>query len=191
MEDIRRAYDAVMPINRQLCILQCTAAYPAEAEDLHLRVITTLREAFPDATVGLSDHYNGISMAVVAYVLGARVIEKHFTLNHTWKGTDHAFSLEPLGFGKMVRDLRRARMALGDGVKRVLPNETAPLVKMGKSLVAARSLSAGHVLRREDVAIKSPAGGLPPYELELLVGKRLVLAVEEDHAFQAADVATA
>src|SRR5204862_5198215 len=100
--------------------LQCTAAYPTDAEDLNLRVIATLRQEFPDATIGLSDHYNGISMAVVAYVLGARVIEKHFTLNHTWKGTDHAFSLEPVGFTKMARDLRRTRLALGDGKKRTL-----------------------------------------------------------------------
>ena len=189
MEDIRRAHDAVMPINKQLCILQCTAAYPAEAEDLHLSVITTFREQFPEVTVGLSDHYNGISMSVVAYVLGARVIEKHFTLNHTWKGTDHAFSLEPLGFSKMVRDLRRARAALGDGRKQVLPNETSPLIKMGKSLVAARSLSAGHTLTEADIAIKSPAGGLPPYEIDKLIGRTLTRALEPDHAFQLTDVA--
>lgn len=188
MEDIRRAYDAIMPINNQLCILQCTAAYPAEAEDLHLRVISTFREAFPDVTVGLSDHYNGISMALVAYVLGARVIEKHFTINHTWKGTDHAFSLEPVGFSKMVRDLRRARVSLGDGQKRILPNETNPLVKMGKSLVAERDLPVGHVLSQADIAIKSPAGGLPPYELEKLLGKKLNKAVSLDHPLQLSDV---
>lgn len=188
MDDIWRAYDAVMPINPQLCILQCTAAYPAEAEDLHLNVISTFRETFPDAIIGLSDHYNGISMAVVAYVLGARVIEKHFTLNHTWKGTDHAFSLEPVGFSKMVRDLRRARVALGDGRKTVLPTEAGPLTKMGKSLVAARDLPTGHVLTGGDIAIKSPAGGLPPYELENLLGKVLARPVKADHFFEPADV---
>lgn len=189
LDDIRRAFDAVMPINPQICILQCTAAYPAEAEDLRLRVISTLRSEFPEATVGLSDHYNGISMAVVAYVLGARVIEKHFTLNHTWKGTDQAFSLEPVGFSKMVRDLRRTRVSLGDGKKYVLPNETAPLVKMGKTLVAARALPIGHVLTEADIAIKSPAGGMPPYEIERLIGKRLNRAVDGDHSFQLSDVA--
>jgi len=189
MEDIQRAYDAIMPINPQLCILQCTAAYPAEAEDLHLRVITMFRETFTDATIGLSDHYNGINMAVVAYVLGARVIEKHFTLNHTWKGTDHAFSLEPVGFTKMVRDLRRTRVSLGDGKKYVLTKETNPLIKMGKSLVAARDLEPGHVLTEADIAIKSPAGGLPPYEIEKLIGKRVVRPLDSDQPFQFADVA--
>jgi N-acetylneuraminate synthase/sialic acid synthase len=188
MEDIRRAYDAIMPINPRLCILQCTAAYPAEAEDLHLRVISSYRDTFPDVTVGLSDHYNGISMALVAYVLGARVIEKHFTLNHTWKGTDHAFSLEPTGFAKMVRDLRRARVSLGDGAKTVLPKETSPLTKMGKSLVAARDLPAGQVLTAADVAFKSPGGGLPPYEVDRLVGRVLSRPLAADDLFTAADL---
>src|SRR5204863_4069879 len=122
-------------------------------------------------------------------VLGARVIEKHFTLNHTWKGTDHAFSLEPEGFRKMVRDLRRVRSALGDGVKRVLPSETNPITKMGKSLVAARALAAGHILHEADVAIKSPGGGLPPFELSKLLGRRLVHALDADHVLQLRDVA--
>jgi sialic acid synthase len=174
MEDVERAVDAIRPLNEQLCILQCTAAYPCETEDLHLRVITTLRGHYPEFVIGLSDHQNGISMALVAYMLGARVIEKHFTLNHAWKGTDHAFSLMPEGLRKLVRDLRRVPVALGDGVKRPLPIEAKPLEKMGKKLVAARDLGLGHVLAEQDIAIKSPAdGGLPPYELDRLVGRRL------------------
>jgi sialic acid synthase len=174
MEDVDRAVVAVRPLNDQLCILQCTAAYPCETEDLNLGVVTALRERYPDYVIGLSDHQNGISMALVAYMLGARVIEKHFTLNHAWKGTDHAFSLMPEGLRKLVRDLRRIPEAIGDGVKRPLPVEEKPLEKMGKKLVAARDLDLGHVLTTADVAIKSPAGGgLPPYELDRLVGRRL------------------
>ena len=71
MEDVQRAYDAIMPINKQLAILQCTASYPAEPQDLNLRVITTYREAFPDVVIGLSDHENGIAMALAAYVLAS------------------------------------------------------------------------------------------------------------------------
>lgn len=183
MTDIRRAYDAVMPINEQLCLLQCTAAYPAEPEQLDLKVLSTFRKEFPEVVVGLSDHENGIAMAVAAYVLGARVVEKHFTLNHTWKGTDHAFSLEPIGMRKLVRDLRRARVALGDGVKKVYPSEQAPITKMGKKLVAARPLEAGHVIAPCDIAMKSPGDGLPPYYLDTLVGKTLTRAVAEDDGF--------
>jgi len=189
MEDIERAADAILPLNPQLCVLQCTAAYPAETEELNLRVIGTLRDRFPELVIGLSDHQSGISMALVAYMLGARVIEKHFTLDHAWKGTDHAFSLMPDGMRRLVRDLRRVRPAMGDGVKRPLPVEQKPLEKMGKKLVAARALPAGHVLAAADVAIKSPAdAGLPPYELDRIVGMRLRRALEVDDTVALADL---
>ena len=181
MADIERAVDTILPINDQLCILQCTAAYPADVEDLNLSVITTLRERFPHQVIGLSDHQNGIAMAVVAYMLGARVIEKHFTLDHALKGRDHAFSLMPEGMRRLVRDLHRVPTALGDPEKRPLPVEADPLEKMGKKLVAARELEQGHVLAAGDIAIKSPAdGGLPPYELDRLVGRRLRRPIAAD-----------
>ena len=188
MEDVQRAYDTIMPINPNLCILQCTAAYPVEPKDMNLRVITKMRESFPDVVVGLSDHQSGIAMAMVAYVLGARVFEKHFTLNRAMKGTDHAFSLEPIGLSKLVRDLRRAHDAMGDGDKRVLEFEKAPLYKMAKKLVAARPLEAGHVLTRQDVALKSPNDGLPPYELENLVGRKLKRGLESDENLRFEDL---
>jgi N-acetylneuraminate synthase/sialic acid synthase len=124
-------------------------------------------------------------MAVAAYVLGARVVEKHFTLNHTWKGTDHAFSLEPIGMRKLVRDLRRTRVALGTGIKCPLPAEQGPLQKMGKKLVAARALPAGHVLTEDDVAIKSPGDGLSPHYWDQVIGGRLLrpLAADENIGF--------
>jgi sialic acid synthase len=180
MDDIERAHDTIMPINPQLCLLQCTAAYPAAPEELNLNVITTLRRRFPGLVIGLSDHENGIAMALAAYVLGARVVEKHFTLNHTWKGTDHAFSLEPIGLRKLVRDLRRTRSALGTGVKCPLPSEQEPLLKMGKKLVARRPLPAGHVLTADDVAMKSPGDGLAPHHFDQLLGRTLLKALDQD-----------
>ena len=156
---------------------------------MNLRVITTYRKRFPEVVIGLSDHQNGIAMALAAYVLGARVIEKHFTLNRAWKGTDHAFSLEPTGMRKMVRDLRRVRVALGDGIKRPYPGEAGPLYKMAKKLVAARDLPAGHVLTREDVALKSPSDGLPSYELENVIDKVTLRALQEDENILFADLA--
>jgi N-acetylneuraminate synthase/sialic acid synthase len=191
-EDVDRAVAAITPINEQICILQCTAAYPATVEELNLAVITTLRERYPELVVGLSDHQDGIAMSLVAYMLGARVIEKHFTFSHAAKGTDHAYSLVPEGMRKLVRDLRRVPAALGDGVKRPLPSEKKPLAKMGKKLVAARDLPAGHTLSLEDVAIKSPGdGGLPPYELDGLVGRRLsrALLADEDVSLDALEPA--
>jgi len=180
MDDVNRAYDAIMPINGQLGILQCTAGYPAQFSELNLRVITTFRERFPRATIGLSSHDNGIAMAVAAFMLGARIVEKHFTFNHTWKGTDHAFSLEPGGLRKLVRDLKRLEVAIGDGVKKVYDSEIGPITKMGKKLVVARDLPPGHTLRREDIAIKSPGDGLPPYEIDKVIGRVTCQAMSED-----------
>ena len=180
LDDVKRLYDTVMPINRQLCILQCTANYPAEPADMNLRVISTFRQEFPDVVIGLSDHQNGIALSTAAYVLGARVFEKHFTLNRSWKGSDHSFSLEPAGMRKLVRDLHRTREAMGDGIKRRLPGEEKPLRKMSKKLVAARDLPAGHVLTRDDIALKSPGDGIPPYELDRVIGMRLTVAAKED-----------
>ncbi|MDA1185449.1 MAG: N-acetylneuraminate synthase family protein [Acidobacteria bacterium] len=182
IEDVQRAYDTIMPINRQLCILQCTAGYPVENTELDLRVITTLREQFPDTVIGYSGHDNGIAMPLAAYMLGARVIEKHFTLSRSMKGTDHSFSLEPVGMKKMVRDLGRVRVALGDGRKKVYASEAGPLLKMGKKLVAARDLPAGHVLTAADVAIKSPSDGLPPYCLDQVLGQALARELHTDAA---------
>jgi N-acetylneuraminate synthase/sialic acid synthase len=180
VEDVQRAYDAVMAINPQLAILQCTAGYPAAFEELDLRVVSQYRERFPGAVIGFSGHDNGIAMPVAAYVLGARIVEKHFTLNRAMKGTDHAFSLEPVGLRKMVRDLERTYKALGDGRKKIYDSEKAPIIKMGKSLVIARDLPAGHVLTIEDIVMKSPGGGIPPYELGQVLGRVTLKALYED-----------
>ncbi len=185
MDDVARAHDAMASINPRACFLQCTASYPCDFEELDLGVITTFRQRFPDTVIGLSAHDNGIAMAVAAYMLGARVIEKHFTLNRALKGTDHAFSLEPVGLRKMVRDLRRLRKAIGDGRKKCWPSEKPALSKMGKSLYAARALPAGHKVAEADVAIKSPGGGLPPWQLDRMIGAKLRRAVAEDELFSA------
>jgi N-acetylneuraminate synthase/sialic acid synthase len=189
IEDVDRAVETVTGAGGTLCLLQCTAAYPAAVEDLNLGVIATLRDRYPELVIGLSDHQDGIAMAPVAFMLGARVVEKHFTLSHTAKGTDHAFSLMPEGMRKLVRDLRRVPIAIGDGVKRPLPSEETPLRKMGKQLVAAHALSAGHVLADGDLVAKSPAdGGLAPYALDELLGRPLHRALAEDEAISADDV---
>jgi N-acetylneuraminate synthase/sialic acid synthase len=180
LEDVQRAYDAILPINPQLSILQCTAGYPAATEELDLRVISTYRDRFPDAVIGFSSHDNGIVMPVAAYMLGARIIEKHFTLNRAMKGTDHAFSLEPVGLRKMVRDLDRTFKAMGDGTKKLYDSERAPIVKMGKSLVVARNLPSGHVLGPKDIVMKSPGGGIPPYELDSVIGRTTLKPLHED-----------
>jgi sialic acid synthase len=180
MEDVQRAYDAIMPINSNLCIMQCTSGYPPPHEELNLRVIETFVQSFPDIVIGFSSHDSGVAMPIVGYMLGARIFEKHFTLNRAWKGTDQAFSLEPAGLRKVVRDLDRARIALGDGVKRRFASEEPPLFKMGKKIVAARNLGRGTVLTMADLAFKSPNDGLPPYRADDFVGRTLLTDLSKD-----------
>jgi N-acetylneuraminate synthase/sialic acid synthase len=143
-------------------------------------VVSQYRDQFPGAVIGFSGHDNGIAMPVAAYVLGARIVEKHFTLNRAMKGTDHAFSLEPVGLRKMIRDLDRTHKALGDGRKKIYESEKAPIIKMGKSLVIARDLPAGHALTRDDIVMKSPGGGIPPYELPKVLGRVTLKDLYED-----------
>jgi len=180
IEDVDRAYETVAAVNSQICIMQCTSSYPAKIEELNLRVIGTFRDRYPSSVIGYSGHDNGIAMPVVAYMLGARVVEKHITLDRTMKGTDHVFSLTTDGLRKMVRDLRRTKIALGDGDKRCYDSEVLPMRKMAKKLVAAHDLPVGHQLVPADILAKVPNDGLPPYELESLVGRRLRVALRED-----------
>ena len=188
MDDVQRAYDLITAENPNIAILQCTAAYPCEPEEMNLKVITTFRENFPDKVIGLSDHQSGISMALVAFTLGARIVEKHFTANRAWKGTDHAFSLEPVGLTKLVRDLRRAKVAIGDGVKQSIDKEVKPLFKMGKKLVAATDLKKGKILTDTDITIKSPNDGLPPYEWDNIIGLTLKKDLKKDENINFADL---
>jgi N-acetylneuraminate synthase/sialic acid synthase len=174
LEAVDRAAEIVQAAGTPLAIMQCTSGYPPEFGELNLNVIATFRERYPDATIGYSGHDSGIAMGLVAYVLGARIIEKHFTLNRAMKGTDHSFSLEPDGLRKMVRDISRAREAMGDGVKRAYESEAAPLKKLSKMIVAKHDLVAGTVLSEEDFDYRSPGHGVPPADSHLLIGKTLI-----------------
>jgi N-acetylneuraminate synthase/sialic acid synthase len=186
LSDIKRAMEDVDPEN--VGLLQCTAAYPAEAEDMNLNVINQFRNEFPNTVIGLSSHDRGISFPVTAYALGARIIEKHFTLDRSMKGTDHSYSLEPSGMKKMVRDLRLTRIAMGNGKKEILEKEKLPVRKMGKMLVYARHINKGKVLDLNDFSIKSPQDGLNPQQIDLLIGKKLILDVKENDVVRLSDI---
>ncbi len=170
MDDCKRAADACQS---PFALLHCVASYPNQAHEMNLAAIVAMREAFPGTVIGLSDHYNGTCMSLAAYMLGARIFEKHFTLDHTWKGTDHALSLQPDGMRRLVRDLKRIREAIGDGIKRQLYSEEIPLYKMGKGLYFKDDMQAGEEVHAEHIDIRSPADGLAPYQAELILGRVL------------------
>jgi sialic acid synthase len=124
--DIVRAHEAAP----DALLLHCTASYPAAFNELDLGYIVRLRTLFQNTVIGWSGHDNGIAMAMMAYAFGARLVEKHITLNRAMKGTDHAFSLEHSGLEKLCRDLRRAHVAQGDGEKHYYESERKPIAKM-------------------------------------------------------------
>lgn len=180
MEEVRLAYDAVAKYNDQIVLLHCTSAYPTDYPNLNLRIIETLKDEFPEAIIGYSGHDNGISASVIAHMLGAVVFEKHFTLNHAWKGTDHSMSLEPEGLRKQIRDLQRVSISLGDSKKIIRDFERDVRFKMGKSIYAAKKLAKGHVVTKKDLVLKSPMAGLPPYCLDQVIGKKIKTALAEE-----------
>lgn len=180
MKDVQRAYESVYPINNNICLLQCTAGYPAKFEELNLKVIEKYLNLFPDIVIGLSDHHQSILPVTLGYMLGARVFEKHFTLSRASKGTDHSFSLEPQGLTRIVRDLRAIPIAIGDGVKRKFESEEEPIRKMGKMIVAKYFLEKGKILSKKDVEFKSPNDGLPPYMLEEILDRKLKYDVKKE-----------
>lgn len=188
LEDVDRAVSALDETETPYCIMQCTAGYPPAWEELNLQVISEFRNRYSNPVIGFSSHDNGIAMASAAFALGARMIEKHFTTNRTLKGTDHAFSLEPQGLRKMVRDLDRLHVAMGDGQKRQFESEKDPLRKMGKKIVLSRALKAGDVLTSNDIAFRSPGDGLAPYMVEEFIGKRLNHDLPEEHTLSVGDV---
>lgn len=151
--EVDTAVNTVLTHNPDLVLLHCTASYPAEFYELNLRCIPAMIERYPECIIGWSSHDAGIAMAVVAYTLGARMVEKHFTLNRVMKGTDHAFSLEPVGLRKLCRDLARAKVALGDGIKRYYDSEVKPIAKMRRRQTEHGWQITGEMDVREHVTV--------------------------------------
>ncbi len=152
---------AAARLAERVTVLHCTTEYPAPAEDANLRAMATLAQAFGVET-GLSDHSRGIALPIAATALGARVIEKHFTLDRTLPGPDHAASLEPGELAAMVAAIREVTAALGDGVKRPAPSEQANRSVVRRSLVATGDIAAGEVFTPDNLGARRPGTGESP-----------------------------
>ncbi|KAF6726525.1 Sialic acid synthase [Oryzias melastigma] len=183
METMRRVYRTVKEHNPNFAILQCTSAYPLEAEDVNLRVITEYQKEFPDIPIGYSGHESGINISVAAVALGAKVLERHITLDKTWKGSDHEASLDPSELAELVRSVRLVERALGTGIKRMLPCEKACHDKLGKSVVAKVRIPKGSVLTLDMLAVKvAEPMGFPAEDIFQLVGNKVKEDIEEDES---------
>jgi N-acetylneuraminate synthase len=171
----------------QFALLHCNSTYPAAFEDINLRYMNQLRKY--GVPVGYSGHERGIAVSIVASALGASILERHITLDRAMDGPDHAASLEPQGFKKMVRDIHLVSLALGTGEEKffsrgeILNRET-----LAKSLVAGRRIEAGETITTEMVAVKGPGLGLSPQRYLELVGKRAVRFIEVDEPFSEGDL---
>jgi N,N'-diacetyllegionaminate synthase len=159
-----------------LAVLQCVSNYPADPALSNLRVMDTFARAF-GTQVGLSDHSTGLTVAIAAVARGAAYLEKHCTLDRSLPGPDHQASLLPDELRALVAAVRDVEAALGDGVKRPAPSELPVRDVARKSLVAARDLPAGAVLRREDLDVLRPGTGLSPAALPVVLGRRTVQAI--------------
>ncbi len=158
--------------NDRLCILHCVSRYPTRPEDVHLRFMQSLQELYP-YPVGFSDHTPDLGIAVAAAALGARVIEKHLTLDRNMEGPDHHFALEPDRFADMVRQIRDVERALGNPWKPADPADSAAAARYWRSLHAARDLPAGTVLGRNDFVVIRPNDGLHSRHADDVIGLRL------------------
>lgn len=168
---------------KELTLLHCVTEYPAPYGEVNLRAMLTLRQAF-GLPVGYSDHTPGIEIAIAAVALGAEVIEKHFTLDRSLPGPDHAASLEPAELQQMVTAIRHVEDSLGSGIKGPAKCELPNISVARKSVVAARALPAGHMLEEADMDIKRPGNGLAPKSLPSLVGRTLRAALDEDEVIR-------
>ncbi|WP_151191952.1 N-acetylneuraminate synthase [Desulfotomaculum copahuensis] len=155
---------------QELTLLHCTSNYPAPFEEVNLKAMFTLRQAF-GLPVGYSDHTPGTEVAVAAVALGACVIEKHFTLDRNMDGPDHKASLEPGELTAMVKAIRNVEKAIGDGFKRPGPGEKEIMRVARRSLVAAVDIAAGEIITPEKLAVKRPGTGIPSKMWDVVVGR--------------------
>ncbi|AUJ65713.1 N-acetylneuraminate synthase (plasmid) [Aestuarium zhoushanense] len=173
---------AVWPVlAERVTLLHCTTEYPAAVEDTNLRAMETLRRAF-GVQVGYSDHTVGEAVSLAAVALGACVLEKHFTLDRTLPGPDHAASMEPDELASLVRGVRAVERALGTGIKQPGAAEVANRAVARKSLLAARDLPEGHVLTQDDIAVKRPGDGISPMALWDTIGSVTTRALMDGEA---------
>jgi sialic acid synthase len=172
MSDLSEVDEAVETIRRhtdQLVLFQCTSTYPADNDQLNLRVILSYKARY-GCVVGYSGHERGLAPTEAAVALGANVVERHFTIDRTMIGPDHAASLEPDGLKRLVRNIRNIEKALGSPEKTMLEAERPVRERLAKSVVARQTIPAGTKITADMLTVKGPGSGLRPNKLPYLVG---------------------
>jgi N-acetylneuraminate synthase/N,N'-diacetyllegionaminate synthase len=171
MEEVDRAVRAIRAAaDVPLALLHCVSNYPAASRDCNLRAMDAMRDAFR-APIGYSDHTRGLVAAIAAVARGACIIEKHLTLDRNLPGPDHQASCDPPELAALVRAIREAEAALGDGVKRPAESELSTREVARKSVVALVDIPRGQPVTREMLGVRRPGTGIPPADLDRLVGR--------------------
>lgn len=187
IEEVERTVNFLKDREAKFALLHCNSTYPAAFEDVNLRFMDRLREF--DVPVGYSGHERGIAVSTVASALGASIIERHITLDRTMDGPDHAASLEPHGFKKMVRDIRTTEVAMGSGKEKYMTRgEILNREVLAKSLVASRDIQAGETVTPEMVNVKGPGQGLSPQQYLELIGQTVSRDIQAEEPFLQKDL---
>lgn len=179
IQDVVRAVEAVEKHTKDLCLMQCNTNYTASLENfkyISLNVLKTYATMFPDIVLGLSDHTPGHATVLGAVALGARAVEKHFTDDNNREGPDHKFSMNPQSWKEMVDRTRELEQALGSPIKKIEDNEVETVCLQRRSIRAKIDLKVGDKLSAENLEVLRPCpeDGMPPYELENIIGKEII-----------------
>lgn len=172
---------------KDIVLFHCVLSYPTAPENANLRIIETLKERFEGVRIGFSDHVapdDTMMTLAVAYMLGATVIEKHFTLDKTLPGNDHYHAGDPSDFKKAIDNFKWIDIVLGSGEKTVLPCEEVPRREARRSLVLTRDMKAGEIIAESDIMAKRPGTGIPPVEADKIIGCAVKCDLEEDTILQ-------
>ena len=164
-------------------MLHCTTEYPTPFEDVNLKAMCTMRDIF-GLEVGYSDHTRGIEVPIAAVAMGAKIIEKHFTLDKNMKGPDHKASLEPDELKQMVDSIRNIEKALGSGTKRPAESEKKNIALARKSIVAKTQIKKGELLTTENITTKRPGDGISPMRWNEVIGTCAIRDFDEDELLE-------
>jgi N,N'-diacetyllegionaminate synthase len=183
--EIEEAISIISAVNSKvkISLLHCTTNYPTSYEEVNLKAIQTLAAAFK-LPVGYSDHTLGIEVPIAAVAMGAKLIEKHFTLDKKLPGPDHRASLEPNELKGMIKAIRNIEMALGDGIKKPNKSEIEIMKVARRSLIATRDIKVGEAIKESDIIIKRPGTGIPPKFKEIVIGMKLINDIRRDEPFR-------
>jgi N,N'-diacetyllegionaminate synthase len=179
MEAIRKCLDFVSRYNDQVVLLHAVSVYPCPPELMNLQAIRFLRDRF-GRPVGFSDHSLGIHLSLAAVALGAVCVERHFTIDRGMPGPDHRISLIPQEMTTLVRNIRDVEAAIGDGTKKLLPEEEQYAKVFWKCVVASKAIKQGQIITRDMVKAKRPFKGIPASEILDIVGRKALVNIEED-----------